>query len=279
MPGRSARPSGSPRDDDGSLPLKPNRRMLTDEIALADAELSRPAGAMAASGLLAGLGVCISVFLIAVMQTHANPALPELARRFFIGNAYAAGFLIVIFARADLFTEYTTITLLPVFMGRSSVRSLARLWGIVYATNLVGALAGAAFLVLLGRGDEAFRVDGLGVVAAELAHGPPGAMFLGAVLAGWLMGLLSWLVVAARETMSQLAFVWVIGTVIGFGLLPHSITGSAEVGAALLAGVGVEAPAVLRFVGISTLGNAVGSVVFALLILYAVKRAPEDDGT
>lgn len=46
MPGRSARPSGSPRDDDGSLPLKPNRRMLTDEIALADAELSRPAGAM-----------------------------------------------------------------------------------------------------------------------------------------------------------------------------------------------------------------------------------------
>lgn len=276
MAERSPRSSGSPRDDRPAPPLKTYRRMLTDEIALADAELSRPAGPMATSALLAGLGVCVSVFLIAVMQTHADPAFPELARRFFIGNAYAAGFLVVIFARADLFTEYTTITLLPVFLGRSSVRALARLWGIVYAANLVGATAGAAFLALLRMEHAAFTADSLGVVASELAQVPAGGMLVGAVLAGWLMGLMSWLVVAARETVSQLVFVWVIGTVIGFGLLPHSITGSAEVAAAAFAGAGIDLTSLLRFLGISTLGNALGSGLFALLIRYAVAGAPDE---
>lgn len=200
-----------------------------------------------------------------------------MARLFFVGNAYAAGFLVVIFARADLFTEYTTITLLPVMFGRSGVKALARLWGIVYGANLVGAALGALFLVQLGADHGAFSTAGFGSLAAELADGSTRGLFLGAMLAGWLMGMLSWLIVAARETVSQLVFVWVIGVTIGFAQLPHCITGTAEVAAAAIAGAGIGGGSVARFILLSTLGNALGSFLFALLIRRAVvERRPED---
>lgn len=88
---RPSRTHGSPRDDRPREPLESYRRILQEEIALADAELSRPSSAMAASGVLAGLGVCVSILLIAMLEAAAPPGLPEMARLFFIGNAYAAG--------------------------------------------------------------------------------------------------------------------------------------------------------------------------------------------
>lgn len=270
---------GSSRGDGGDRPrepLKSYQHILADEIALADAEMERSASAIFASGLLAGLGVCVSVFLIAVFDALAGPDTAPVVRRFFVGNAYAAGFLLVIFARADLFTEYTTISLLPVMLGRSTVRSLARLWGIVYAANVVGALAGATFFVQLVSQYGAVTPDGFGVLAAEVTDAPPAGTLLAAILAGWLMGLLSWLIVAGRETVSQLVFVWVIGVTIGMGHLPHSITGTAEVAAGVIAAAGATAGDLLEFSAIATLGNALGSVLFAVLVRYAVASRHPD---
>lgn len=252
-------------------PLKSYRRILDEELVLADAELNRPGFAIAASGLLAGLSVCVSVLLIAVLHATA-PDLPELTRRFFSGAAYATGFLLVIFARADLFTEYTTVTLLPVMLGRSSVAALGRLWGLVYAANLVGVTAGAAFIVALGAAHAGHDPAVLADLGARLVDRTTRGLLLSAVLVGWLMGLLSWLIVAARETTSQLLFVFLIGTIIGFAELPHCITGSAEVLGGIFAGSAIEGGDFAAFLGITTTGNALGSVAFALVARYAVAR-------
>lgn len=261
-------PDGS--DTPAREPLKSYHRILHQELALAEDELTRPAGAILSSGLLAGLGICLSVFLIAVLYTTARTEFSGFTIRFLIGNAYAAGFLVVIFARADLFTEYTTIALLPVLFRRARVAALARLWGLVYAGNLIGVLVGAFFLVRLGAHYGGFTTTGLGQLGYDLVDASVRGLLLGALFAGWLVGLLSWLIVAARETVSQVVFVWVIGMAIGVGQLPHSITGTAEVAAAAMAGMGIGVGEVLRFVALSTLGNALGSLLFALLIRYAV---------
>lgn len=261
---------GSGRGRRPRQPLKSYERILHDEIHLADEEMARPAKSIAFSGALAGLGIGISVFLIAVFGTIGPEGGSELTRRLLIGNAYAAGFLLVIFARTDLFTEYTTIALLPVMVGRSRIRSLARLWGIVYAANIFGAVLIAWFLVRLGSAHHGFDVAVLTIAARELTGASVGGMLLSAILAGWLMGLMSWVIVAARETVSQVIFVWIIGVTIGFGQLHHCVTGTAEVAAGMIASTEIGLTELSRFLLFSTLGNAVGALVFASLIRYGV---------
>jgi formate-nitrite transporter family protein len=251
-------------------PLKSYERILTEEIRLADAEMDRPASAIAVSGLLAGLGVGISVLLVAVFGTVTPEGTSELVHRILLGNAYAAGFLLVIFARADLFTEYTTIALLPVMLGHSTVRSLARLWGIVWAANIVGATVAGAAVAGLSAIHGPVELAPLTDAALELVRPEFGAIVASAVVAGWLMGLLSWLIIAARETISQVVFVWAIGMIIGLAHLHHSITGTAEAVAGMVASPLIGVSDVLHLLAASTLGNALGAVLFATLIRYSV---------
>jgi formate/nitrite transporter FocA (FNT family) len=43
----------------------------------------------------------------------------------------SSGFLFVILGRSELFTEHTTLAVLPVLDGRASLRQLGRLWGLI----------------------------------------------------------------------------------------------------------------------------------------------------
>ena len=64
-----------------------------------------------------------------------------------MGTLYATCllFIFVVLGRSELFTEQTTLAVLPLLGGRTSVRQLLRLWGVVYAANLIGAVAFAFF--------------------------------------------------------------------------------------------------------------------------------------
>jgi formate-nitrite transporter family protein len=92
-------------------------------------------------------------------------------------------------------------------------------------------------------------------------------IFGSAVLAGWLMGLLTWLVAAARETVSQLLLVGLVTWMIGFARLHHSIAGSVEVFATVFVGAGTLGDCV-HFLVPATLGNAVGGVVFVAIMRF-----------
>jgi formate-nitrite transporter family protein len=48
------------------------------------------------------------------------------------------------------------------------------------------------------------------------------------IIAGWLMGLMSWLAAARWDTISQIVSVWLISTVFGNGRLHHIVAGSVE---------------------------------------------------
>lgn len=250
-------------------PLKSYGLILEQELGLAEEEIRRPTMAILTSGLLAGLTLGTSIFLGVSALTALGEEANELVRRVVMGQAYAVGFVLVIFARADLFTEYTTIAILPVLLRRSSVRELARLWGLVYASNMIGALLIAGFLLLLLGGGTP-EAESLGGLSRELLDFRVTGMLASAVFAGWLMGLLSWLVIAARETISQIVFVWIVGASLGLGPLHHSITGTIEVATAFLAGAGASAGDLGSFILWSTLGNAIGGVAFALLIRQGI---------
>ncbi|QLC33313.1 formate/nitrite transporter family protein [Halarchaeum sp. CBA1220] len=231
-------------------------------------ELRRPASGLLLSGLSAGLDIAFGPLFMGVVLTLTAGVYEHATRTFLVANAYAIGFVFVVLGRSELFTEHTTLAVLPVIDGRSSLASLARLWGLVYAGNVVGASVFAVAMVWFA---PAYGVVDAGVLAALaaplLAHDLP-VLFAGAVLAGWLMGLLSWLVAGADSTLARFAVVWLVTAAIGLAHLPHSIAGTVEVLAGVLTSDAYSLLDYVRFLVVATAGNAAGGVVFVALLKY-----------
>jgi formate-nitrite transporter family protein len=136
---------------ESTSPLKPSRQMLDQEMMQAAEEFERPIYGLLLSGFSAGLGVGVSFFLIATIATYSGGGgIPRLATEFLMANAFSVGFIIVILGRMDLFTEFTTIAILPVLAKRASFAALAKLWVFVYVGNIAGAITFAAIAVALG---------------------------------------------------------------------------------------------------------------------------------
>src|SRR5690349_24660985 len=112
-------------------------------------ELDRPSSALAWSALAAGLSMGFSM----VAESLLRSALPDAPWRPLIGKfGYTVGFLVVILGRQQLFTEKTLTVVLPLLEDRSARRlaSVARVWAVVLAGNVLSALA---FAWLVGRGE------------------------------------------------------------------------------------------------------------------------------
>ena len=92
------------------------------------------------------------------------------------------------------------------------------------------------------------------------------------------MGLLSWLVAAGRDTISQIVIVWMVTTTIGIGHLHHSIVGSVEVLAGLFTSGETTFADFGHFLLWTTLGNAIGGPVFLALLKHTHARAEEPIG-
>src|SRR5215212_9309710 len=109
-----------------------------------ETEMARPVTSLWWSGVAAGLSITFSVFARAVLQHY----LPETGWRPLVtGSGYTVGFLLVVLARQQLFTENTITAVLPIVAspnGKNLYR-LTRLWAIVLAANMPATLAGALF--------------------------------------------------------------------------------------------------------------------------------------
>jgi len=185
-----------------------------------------------------------------------------------VANMYAIGFIFVVLGRSELFTEQTTLAVLSVLNRKATVAALGRSWAVIYAANLVGAAAFAGLAVLIGPALGVIDRPVFGTIAVTLTAHPWWVILLSGILAGWLMGLLSWLVTASRDTISQIVIVWLIASVIGIAHLHHVVVGSVEVLAGVFAGEGVTWMDFGHFLLWTTLGNAVGGPVFVAVIKY-----------
>jgi formate/nitrite transporter FocA (FNT family) len=253
-------------------PKKASKQILHHEIEEGLDALERPVLGLFVSGLSAGLDVGFSLFLMAVALSHGEGVLPRSMQRLLVANLYSVGFIFVILGRSELFTEQTTLAVLPTLRGRSPVSRLLRLWVVVWASNILGAAVFAWLATTIGPMLGAIEPAAFGTIAHRLTDHPARVIFLSGLLAGWLMGLLSWLVAAGRDTISQIVLVWLVTASIGFAGLHHAILGAVEVFAGAFAAQGVGAADVARFLIWATLGNIVGGVVFVAILKYGLAR-------
>lgn len=260
-------------------PKKSYHEILDQQVKEELSQLARPASGLLISGLSAGLDVGFSVLLMAVILTLLGGVFPEPIVTILVANTYSVGFIFVILGRSELFTEHTTLAFLPVLNRRASLGALGRLWVLIYGSNLVGTTIFALLVTQIGPALGMIEPAAFGELAHRMVAHDRWVILTSAVLAGWLMGLLSWLVTASRDTISQVVLVWLITTVIGLAGLHHSIVGSVEVLAGVFAGQGITLGDYGHFILWTTLGNAIGGFVFVALIKYghASRSAPDLD--
>jgi len=227
-------------------------------------ELQRSPLALAFSGLSAGLSMGFSLLFMGLIAS----SLPETPwRPLAVTLGYTAGFVIVILGRQQLFTENTITAVIPLLDANDRTGvfgKAARLWGVVLATNLIGAalvaLAFAHAPVVGPAIGAAMRDIGAAAAAPDMV-----TLFVRAIFAGWLLALMVWLLPSAHGM--KLLVILMVSYLVGALQFSHAIAGSVEVFYAVFTGA-VPPIAYLHFAVPTVLGNAIGGVFLVSLLGY-----------
>lgn len=185
-------------------------------------ELERDSLTLWWSALAAGLSMGASLMAKGIF--HAR--LPEGAVGFFVENlGYTIGFVIVIMARQQPFTENTLTAVLP-FMHKPTRHNFAilmRLWGVVLVGNLIGTALMAFAFLHLSVFDIATRAAFI-TLSQEVMTNTPGEMFCNAIISGWIITSRCWMIPSAKY--NRLLIITIITYLMGIGNLTHIVVGS-----------------------------------------------------
>lgn len=243
--------------------------ILEEQLETALREHNRSKQDLFLSAVSAGLDVGFSVFLMATVYSLFKGVIHDSLLHVLLALSYPLGFIFVVIGKSELFTEHTTLAVIPVLNRSAPINSLMMLWGVVYAGNLLGGYVFGGILSFLPEGLNILENGAFTALAEKLANHPWHIILGSGVLAGWLMGLLSWLVTSSQETISRIAIITLITSVIGIGGLHHSIVGSIEMFVASLTSVAINWKDYLFVQTWATLGNIIGGVVFVALVKFS----------
>lgn len=260
-------------------PKLSNPEILERELETALRQLNRPASGLLLGGIGAGLNLSFGALFMGIVLTFASGFPSPLIKQLALANASAIGFVIVVIGQSELFTAHSTMGILPVLDRRASLRELGRLWGIIYVGNMIGCVVFAGLIAVLGPSLGVVEPAAFGSLAAALLPFSGPTIFLSGIVAGWLMGLVTWLVSAGRDTVGQILIVWILTAAIGFGPFHHCIVGTTEVLSALFLEEHVTFAALSHFLSWTTFGNIIGGAVFVAVLNYgqAVKAGEPQD--
>ena len=248
--------------------------ILNEQIKTALREYKRPNLGLFLSALAAGLEVGFSFFVICIMYSLFASDVSEANLRLIVALAYPVGFIFVVIGRSELFTEHTTLAILPVLAGSANVYSLLVLWVTIYTGNLVGGYIFSSIFVHVAPAMQLTSTLVITDIAEHVLSYSNFIMLMSATIAGWLMGLVAWLVTASTDTISRIFVIILVTAIIGLGTLHHSIVGSIEVFSGFLVSPEIRLQDYLRFQLIATLGNLIGGVVFVAIIKYSHTSPP-----
>lgn len=227
-------------------------------------ELTRPAFSLAVSGLAAGIAIGFSVVSEAILHAY----LPDAPWRHLIESfGYTVGFLIIIMARLQLFTENTITPVLPVLLNPTgaSIMRTARLWGIVLAANLAGCFIFALLLITPGAiPPDVYR--GALSISHHMMENDRWEMLIRGVFSGWLIASLVWMMPTADN--AKFWAIILITYLIAAGNFTHIVAGSVEAFLLVLVGdLSLLAMATDFFIPV-LVGNVVGGTCLFAILSY-----------
>lgn len=228
-------------------------------------ELARPSAALAWSGLAAGLSMGLSLAAEGLLRSH----LPDAPWRPLVSKiGYSMGFVAVILGRQQLFTENTLTPILPLLHRRdpATLKNVLRLWMVVLAANLFGAL-----IFAWAAGNTAAFPPQVRHAFQEIGHEAMAVSFGNAVLrgifAGWIIALVVWLLPSAEtgRVIVIVALTWLVG----LGGFTHIVAGSIESLFLVMTG---EA-SLLQYLGGYMLPTLLGNTLGGVSLVAALNHA------
>jgi formate/nitrite transporter FocA (FNT family) len=217
---------------------RPSAQDIYEQVANnARQELGRSTISLAISGLAGGVFMGLSALgnSIALALLTSPGATPTNTVLFVARMFYPLGFIVVILGRSQLFTENTLYPVALVLAEKRHFWKTLRLWATVLPANVLGALAFAALATLTHalRPDMAQSLVQLGL---DALHNPPATVFWSAVMGGWIIATVAWLVSGSHSITGSVMIIWMLTFVVGLGNFAHCIAASGEILAAVLSG-------------------------------------------
>lgn len=226
--------------------------------------------AMFLSGVIAGLEIGFSYLLVCAVYFLFGGTLDEVYLLKLFGLVYPLGFILVIVGKSALFTEQTSVLALPVLNGQRKFWELLRVWGLVIVGNVLGGMFFAYFIGILAPKMKLFDHQTMVAVGTHALNYEWWILLLSAITAGWLMGLLTWLLNAIFNSITRVLLIFMITGVIGFASFHHSIVGNIEVFGAFLHSPNISFLDYASFLLITLLGNGIGGAIVVGLFKYRI---------
>ena len=233
-----------------------------------EAELARPATSLWWSGFAAGIAISASLLAEALLHHY----LPDVPWRPLVENfGYCVGFLIVILARLQLFTENTITAVLPLLADLRMRRlwQTARLWGIVFLANMVGTFFTAVFATEIGTVPDVFMPAML-EISHHFADKSVIETFLHAIPAGFFVAAIVWILPSAEG--SEFWVIVVLTYLIALGDFSHVVAGSTEVFLLILTGDLTVIGGIAELIVPALAGNIIGGTGLFAILAYAQVR-------
>ncbi len=220
------------------------------------------------SSFTAGLELGFSFLMICSVFSFFQDKVEEATLFKLIAIVYPLGFILVILGQSILFTEQTSLLTLPVLSRKRSVFSLIKIWSLVILGNLFGGILIGLTISWIGPNLGLFKAETIAKIGEHVVGYDLPTILVSAVLAGWLMGLLSWLVTSSKETTAEILIIYLITAVMGFAGLHHSIVGNIEVFSGMLVSPKIDLFVYLKTLFTTLIGNALGAIIFVALLKY-----------
>jgi formate/nitrite transporter len=188
------------------------------------AKATMPLVRMLVLAVLAGAFIALGAGFSTVAATGAQDAIGYGPARVLAGLVFSLGLVLVVVGGAELFTG-NNLLVMALVARRITARAVLRSWTIVYAGNLVGAMATALLVYATGQYRNASGAVGVQALDTALAKAtiPFGEALARGVLANALVCLAVWLCLSARTVTDKiLAIVLPITAFVAAGF-EHSI--------------------------------------------------------
>ena len=232
-------------------------------------ELGRPVSGLGWSGVAAGIALSLSV----LVEGALHALLPDAGWRPLVAAfGYSIGFLVVVQARMQLFTENTITPILPFFLnpGWGMLGRLLRLLGVVLVANLLGC-AVAAWAMSLPEVVPPDIEAGMREIARAYAELTPAEQFLRGIPAGFVIAALVW-ILPRQDGSGEVLVIVMLTWTIAVAEMSHVVAGSTKLFLLAFAGELDAGEALLRDVAPALAGNVLGGTGIFSALAYAQVR-------
>ena len=205
----------------------PSRAMAIHEHIRQDGEkeMERDAMALFWSAIAAGLSMGASLLAKGIFHVQ----LEGVPGGFLLENlGYTFGFIIVIMARQQLFTENTVTAVLPVMQNPTlgNFGLLLRLWGVVLLGNIIGTGIAAWAFEYMPIFDEPTR-DAFVKIGMDVMKNTPAEMFANAIISGWIIATMVWMFPSAGS--AKIVVIILMTWLIALADTTHIVVGTVEI--------------------------------------------------